>query len=173
MNDLPMEAPMTERIHEPIAVPSVRERTLVSLLVMLAAALVPVGCGSTRPDTTSPDLLPTGVRDSSLVGTAWVLTEIRGGPPLGSAEITLVVDEVSAGGWSGCNHYGGAPSVTDDSFRLDDIVATAMACEDARLMDQESDYLSLLGQTSSWEIEGSALTLRTADGATLAFREND
>jgi putative lipoprotein len=166
-----MEEPMTERIHEPIAVPPARERTLVSLLVMLAIALILVGCGSTRPDATSPDLSPTGVEDSSLAGTEWVLTELRGDPPLGSMEITLVVDEASAGGWSGCNHYGGAPSVTDDTFRLDEIVATAMACEDARRMDQESDYLSLLGQTSTWEIEGRALTLRTAGEVTLVFRE--
>lgn len=163
---------MTERIHEPIVAPPGRERTLVPLLVVLAIALVPVGCGSTRPDTTSPDLSPTGVVDTSLAGTEWVLTELRGEPPLGSAEITLVVDASSAGGWSGCNHYGGAPAVTDDTFRLDDIVATAMACEDARLMDQESDYLSLLGQTSTWELEGSALTLRTNGGETLVFREN-
>jgi heat shock protein HslJ len=170
MNDLPMEAPMTDRIPEPIGAPSARERILVSLLVMLATALLPAGCGSTRPDTTMPDLSPTGVEDSSLAGTRWVLTELRGEPPLGSADITLVVDEASAGGWSGCNHYGGAPAVTDDSFRLDDIVATAMACEDARLMDQESDYLSLLGQTSTWEIDGSTLTLRTS-GVTFVFRE--
>lgn len=163
---------MTERIHEPIPAPPSRERTLVSLLVMLAIALVPAGCGSRRPDTTSPDLSPTGVEDTSLAGTEWVLTELRGEPPLGSGEITLVVDAASAGGWSGCNHYGGAPAVTDDTFRLDDIVATAMACEDARLMDQESDYLSLLGQTSTWDVEGSALTLRTNGGETLVFREN-
>lgn len=39
-------------------------------------------------------------------------------------------------------------------------------------MDQESDYLSLLAETSTWAIDGSALTLRTAAGATLVFRES-
>jgi heat shock protein HslJ len=164
MNDLPMEAPMTDRIHEPIAAPPARERILVSLLVMLATALVPAGCGSTTRDATSPSLSPTPV------GTEWVLTEIRGEPPIGSAEITLVVDPSSAGGWSGCNNYGGAPAVTGETFRLVDIVATAMVCGDARLMNQESDYLSLLGQTSTWEIDGSTLTLRT-NGVTLVFVE--
>lgn len=161
---------MTERTLEPIAAPPARKRTLGSLLVVLAIALILAGCESTRPDTTSPNLSPTGVEDTSLAGTEWVLTELRGQPPLGSGEITLIVDAASAGGWSGCNHYGGAPAVTDDTFRLDDIVATAMACEDARLMDQESDYLSLLGQTSTWEVERGRLVLRTAAGATLVFR---
>ena len=164
---------MTEPTHEAIAAPPPRVRAVVSLLVLMACALVPTACESTRPDTTSPDLSPTGGEDSSLAGTEWVLTELRGEPPLGSGEITLVVDASSAGGWSGCNHYGGAPSVPDHTFRLDDIVATAMACDDARLMDQESDYLSLLGQTTTWKIESGALTLRTAAGATLAFREID
>ena len=120
-----------------------------------------------------PDLRPSPSGGGSLVGTAWVLTEIRGEPVLGSEEITLVVDESTAGGNSGCNYYGGTPQITVGTFRLDEIVATARACEDTRLMDQESDYLAILAQTSAWEIDDETLQLRAETGETLLFREND
>ena len=83
------------------------------------------------------------------------------------------MDESTAGGNSGCNYYGGTPQVTAGTFRLDEIVATARACEDTRLMDQESDYLAILAQTSAWEIEDGTLRLRAETGETLVFREND
>jgi len=83
--------------------------------------------------------------------------------------ITLVVEDSTGGGNSGCNHYGGIPHVTVESFRLDEIVATARACEDARLMDQESDFLAILAQTSAWEIEDGMLHLRAGSGEELQF----
>ena len=145
---------------------------MTSQTAYLAAMLLALACGSTVPDTTSPDLRPSPSGGGSLTGTKWVLTEIRGEPPLGEVEITLVVDESTAGGNSGCNYYGGTPHVTVGTFRLDDLVATVRACEDTRLMDQESDYVAILAQTSVWEIEGGELTLRTETGETLVFREN-
>ena len=144
----------------------------VPMIARTGLFLLALGCGSTAPETTSRDLWPSPAGDGSLTGTAWVLTKIGGELPLGQEEITLVVDESSAGGNSGCNYYGGTPQVTDGTFRLDELVATVRACEDARLMDQESEYLAILAQTSAWEIEGGELTLRTADGLTLMFREN-
>ena len=137
------------------------------------ATLLALGCGTTSPDTTSPDQRPSPSGGGSLTGTAWVLTEIRGGPVLGKEEITLVVDESTGGGNSGCNHYGGTPQITVGTFRLVELVATLRACEDARLMDQESDYLAILGQTSAWDIEGDRLELVTATGDTLVFRASD
>ena len=139
-------------------------------LVTLVAALFPLACGSTAPDATSPDLRPSPSGSGSLAGTEWILMEIGGEPPIGEGRITLIVDEESAGGWSGCNHWGGTPVVTDETIRVNDIVATAMACEDARRMDQESAYLGILGQTSTWAIEDGTLVLRSATGQTLGFR---
>lgn len=139
----------------------------------LATTLLALACGSTVPDTTSPGLRPSPSGGGSLTGTEWVLTEIRGEPPLGEVEITLVVDDSTAGGNSGCNYYGGTPQVTAETFRLEDLVATARACEDTRLMDQESDYLSILAQSSAWEIDDETLHLRAETGETLVFREND
>lgn len=145
----------------------------MTLRIGILAALLAFACGTTSSDTTSPDLRPSPSGDGSLIGTGWVLTEIRGEPVLGAEEITLVLDESTAGGNSGCNYYGGTPEITAGTFRLDDIVATARACEDTRLMDQESDYLAILAQTSAWEIEGGTLHLRAGTGETLVFRASD
>ncbi len=158
---------MTERIHRPTARPPARRLVIAAFVT----ALCPLACGQTMPGTTTPpDLSPSQRGGGSLSGTEWVLTELRGGAPLGGVEITLVVDDSSAGGNSGCNHYGGTPVVTADTFRLDEIVATARACEDARLMDQESDFLALLALTSAYEVEGRALVLMVANEETLVFR---
>lgn len=134
--------------------------------------LLALACGSTAPDATSPDLRPSPSGGGTLAGTEWILSEIRGAAPLGEVAITLVVEDSTAGGNSGCNYYGGVPHVTAGSFRLDDIVATARACAEERLMDQESDYLAILARISAWDVEGGELTLRAADGATLVFRKN-
>lgn len=158
---------MTKRTHGPIPTGTRRVRAAL-LAAVLAGALLPAACGSSPPGTTSPDNLSPS-DESSLAGTEWILTAIRGEPPIGEAEITLVVDDSSAGGYSGCNHYGGALVMTADTFRLDEIVATAMACEDARLMDQESDYLAILAEPADWEIRAGKLVL-TANGETLVFR---
>jgi heat shock protein HslJ len=157
---------MTDGIRSPIQASLVRGRARVAVLI----AHLSLACGSATPGTTSPDLSPSPSGDASLAGTDWVLTELRGQAPLGEAEITLVVEDSTAGGFSGCNHYGGTPTVTADTFRLDEIRSTLMACMDTRIMDQESEYLALLAETSVYEVADDALVLETARGESLVFR---
>jgi heat shock protein HslJ len=140
------------------------------VLATVAAFLVPLACGHSTPETTSPDIRPSPSRGGSLADTEWILTRIRGEPPLGSAEITLAFDDSTAGGYAGCNHFGGEPVVRAGTVRLEALVSTARACEDTRLMDQEADYLAFLGETRAWEIEGGTLELHSGGAATLVFR---
>ena len=133
-------------------------------LATVAAVLLLLACGHSTREITSPDIRPSPSRSGSLADTEWILTRIRGDPPLGSAEITLAFDDSTAGGYAGCNHYGGEPVVTTSTVRLDALVATARACADARFMEQEADYLAFLGETSVWEIKGDVLTLRSESG---------
>jgi heat shock protein HslJ len=140
------------------------------ILATFAALSTLAACGSTTPEATSPDLAPRpSANAGALRGTTWVLGRIGGAPPLGEARITLRVDETTGGGFSGCNHYGGVPVVTDDTFRFDDLVSTLMACVDERMMEQEADYLDLLARTGKWEIVGNELVL-TVGEATLEYR---
>jgi heat shock protein HslJ len=157
-----MEAPMTRTPN--LTIPQTTRR------IAVAAALLAFACGTPSSDTTSPDLRPSPSGGGSLAGTAWVVTEIRGEPPLGTEELTLVVGDSTAGGYSGCNSFGGTPHVTAGAFRLDEAVATLRACADARLMDQEADYLAILAQTSAWEIDGDVLRMVAEGGESLTFR---
>jgi heat shock protein HslJ len=160
------ETPMRDCIQRPDPTLARFRRVLATV----AAVLVPLACGHSTPETTSPDIRPSPSRSGSLADTEWILTRIRGEPPLGSAEITLAFDDSSAGGYAGCNHFGGEPVVTAGTVRLEALVSTARACEDTRLMDQEADFLALLGETSAWEIEGGTLELHSGDAAALVFR---
>jgi heat shock protein HslJ len=161
-----MKTPMRDCIQKPDRAPARFRRVLATV----AAVLVPLACGHSTPDTTSPDIRPSPSRSGSLADTEWILTRIRGEPPLGSAEITLAFDDSTAGGYAGCNHYGGEPVVTAGTVRLEALVSTARACEDTRLMDQEADYLAFLGETSAWKIEGATLAMRIGSAVTLVFR---
>jgi heat shock protein HslJ len=139
-------------------------------LAAVILALLPIACGSATPENTSTDPPPSPSGTLPLAGTEWVLIELRGEAPAGDAWITLVVGEASAGGSSGCNLYGGTPTVTLDTFTLAEIHVTLRACEDPRLMDQESDYLALLGRPSAYEVRGDTLVLETDGGGRLVFR---
>ena len=142
-------------------------RALAALAGILIAALL-AACGAPSTGTTDPDLRPSG-QDTPLADTEWVLTELRGEPPLGGAHLTLVVSDSTAGGSSGCNLWGGEAVVTATTLALEMLHMTARACEDTRLMDQETDYLALLGGTSTYEVQGRELLLETESGETLAF----
>jgi heat shock protein HslJ len=160
-----MEEAMIARTHSSI---DARMRVLAALTTILILALL-AACGTPSTGTTDPDLRPSG-QDSPLTDTEWVLTELRGEPPLGGGHITLVVGDSTAGGSSGCNLWGGEAVVTASTLALEMLHMTARACEDTRLMDQETDYLALLGGTSTYEVQGHELVLETETGEILVFR---
>jgi heat shock protein HslJ len=72
-------------------------------------------------------------------------------------------------GSAGCNHYNGPYKVTGNQITISPPVSTAMFCNDpAGVMDQERQYLAALGTAATYQIEGTALELRTKDGALAA-----
>jgi heat shock protein HslJ len=149
-----------------------RVRALPALTGSLIAAILAAACGSSSPRPTDPeDLVPSG--SLPLVDMEWVLTSLRGEPPLGGDILTLVVGDSTAGGSSGCNLWGADAAVTETTLSLEMLHMTARACEDSRLMDQETDYLALLGGTSTYEIDGRELVLETGEGGTLVYRAAD
>jgi heat shock protein HslJ len=160
------ETPMRDCIQRPGPTHSRFRRAVATV----AAVLVPLACGHSTPETTSPDIRPSPSRSGSLADTEWILIRIQGEPPLGSAEITLAFDDSTAGGYAGCNQFGGKPVVTAGTVRLEALASTARACEDTRLMDQEAVYLAFLGKTSAWEIEGGTFELHSGGAETLVFR---
>jgi heat shock protein HslJ len=65
-------------------------------------------------------------------------------------------------GNSGCNGFGGNYTVEGDQITFSEVVSTLIACEDAR-MAQEDAVLTVVSGTATYRIEGSTLTLTNND----------
>jgi heat shock protein HslJ len=89
---------------------------LVALVTLLPA------CGT--PDETV-----------DLEGSEWVLTSLNGETPLQGplitpqgTQITLAFEDGVAGGFGGCNAYGGPYTSDRDALSMDEIASTAQDC---------------------------------------------
>ena len=71
-------------------------------------------------------------------------------------------DDGTVTGNSGCNGLGGNYKVEGDQVTFDQITSTLMACDDAR-MAQEDVVHQVLTDTASFKIEGNTLTLTNND----------
>lgn len=156
-----------------------RNRLLVAaLLVALAGLLAACGPlpGTATPGATEPDGNG-GQEAADLAGTAWILTSLRGQPPLEGTQITLEFQEEHLGGVAGCNSYGSASDsggyrASDGELQIPTLTSTLMACEGpAGVMDQEATYLDTLPQATAYRLEGDVLELQDTSGKTiLTFR---
>jgi heat shock protein HslJ len=70
-------------------------------------------------------------------------------------------------GNSGCNTYSATYQIEGNKISIGPAATTRKACEQA-VMDQEQQYLAALSTAATYRIDGSALELRTADGALAA-----
>jgi heat shock protein HslJ len=69
-------------------------------------------------------------------------------------------------GNSGCNNYSGGFEVTGSNLKIDPLASTQMYCDQpAGVMDQEQQYLAALQNAVTFQIDGSTLTIRDANGA--------
>jgi heat shock protein HslJ len=71
-------------------------------------------------------------------------------------------------GSSGCNLYGGSWMANGESFAIGQVFCTEMYCmEPEGVMDQESAYLTLLGQVAGYTMTGERLVLTDNTGTPL------
>jgi heat shock protein HslJ len=133
---------------------------------LLLLALLIGACSPQAPI----DPPPTGNgADMDLANTEWRFTgftfEGEEIPAVPGSNPTLQFEEGNqAGGNTGCNHYGGEYEITGNQIRFGDIFQTLMACEDNRLMEQESWLLTALGNAQEFEIVGDRLNIFYQDG---------
>lgn len=81
-------------------------------------------------------------------------------PVVAGSTITLTFGaDGQAGGFSGCNVYGGAYQVADDRLTFDTIVSTQRACADEAVMQQEQQYLAALQQAERFTLTADRLTI--------------
>ncbi len=86
--------------------------------------------------------------------------------------ITLVFDEESVGGASGCNTYFGGYTIEGTSISFTDMGSTMMACEPAEVMDSEVMYLAAMAEVTEFSATVESLTL-TGEGVQLNFVVDD
>lgn len=111
---------------------------------------------------------------SSLAGTSWQATGINNGNEAvvsqeGTEKVTaLFGTDGTISGTGGCNTYSG-PFTTSgaDQVTIGALTSTEMACPEPA-MEIEQQYFAALGNVATYQIEGTTLTLRDADGATQA-----
>ncbi|HEX2990917.1 MAG TPA: META domain-containing protein [Anaerolineales bacterium] len=116
-----------------------------------------------------------GTEENSLENTHWRLVSFgdlgsEQGPVEGSL-VTLILANGQAGGYGGCNSYGGTYQVEGDSITFDEMVRTERACEDERITEQENRYFQALESVARFERSDNLLVLSDADGNGLLVFE--
>jgi len=112
---------------------------------------------------------------SSLAGTSWQATGINNGKEAvvgmdGTEQVTAVFGaDGTLSGSGGCNTYSGTFTTSGaDQITIGTLAATEMACPEPA-MEIEQMYFAALGNVAVYQIDGTTLTLRDADGATQAM----
>jgi heat shock protein HslJ len=107
-------------------------------------------------------------QSATLTGKVWVLSLLRGKPPLRATELT---SEFTTGGKvfgsAGCNRYSGSYAVSGSSFRVSSpLASTRKTCVRA-VEQQDAGFLKALTSARSYGVSGAKLTLKSAAGKTL------
>jgi heat shock protein HslJ len=104
-------------------------------------------------------------------GGSWSLVSIAGQPLVEGTSATLIFDGKQAGGNASCNSWGGTVKISGSTMVFSDLFMTEMYCtEPAGVMEQESAYLSMLGEVYEFTMnDENSLTLRMPSGEELLF----
>lgn len=103
------------------------------------------------------------VADADLVGSTWVLDSLIAGDAVSSVmgEATLdLAEDGTISGFTGCRTFDGDYAISGTEMRVTGLTTDDRACTDD-LVAQDNQVLEVLNDTSSVEIEGQRLTLRS------------
>lgn len=109
-----------------------------------------------------------------LGGKVWLLTgfgpEAALAEPVGGTEIRVEfnTEERKINGAAGCNRFFGKYEATENALSVSSLGSTKMAC-DSGVMDQESEFLKLLQNTSRYTVDERTLQLSDQSGNILVF----
>ena len=123
-------------------------------------------CGCTEEPTTGGELAGTVWMLESYLNTEGVMTDA-----LETAPVTAEFADGAVGGTSGCNTYNAAYTTDAQSLSVGLPVSTMMYCGEAGVMEQESQYLTLLQTAAGYTVAGDVLTVSDSSGqGILVFR---
>ena len=115
--------------------------------------------------------METNSTSSTLPGSAWQVTTFAGQSPLTEHPITFEFDnEGNIAGDASCNRFGTSCQIEGDKIQVGPLRSTRRACE-PDVMQQERQFLALLGTIATWSIEGEELVLTGSEGPIRASRQ--
>ena len=83
-----------------------------------------------------------------------------------STEISAVFGaDGTVSGSAGCNNFNGPVSVDGARVSIGPLAATMKMCAAEGVMEQESQFLAAMQNSTTWEIRGDKLEMRNDDGA--------
>jgi heat shock protein HslJ len=99
----------------------------------------------------------------------WVLIALNGHGLVPDSNITLGFAEGRAGGFAGCNGYGGEYTVDDQgALSIPEIAVQLQLCEKPEgVMEQESAYLEALQSATAYQVTADRLKMADALGQTI------
>jgi heat shock protein HslJ len=126
------------------------------IIVVVAIAVLLVGCATSRDDS------------SSLKDTRWVLVTLGGEALLPDTAPSAEFSADKISGTAGCNTYFGTYSASGSDLRLSELAVTEMWCmEPEGVMEQEAAYLSALNTVASYRVDADRLELYEEAGAQI------
>ena len=142
-------------------------------LALLALVSV-LGCGGTQPPSPPPataaPAAPAAPAVPAFADREWELVVLGPDtPPPSGRSVTMLFDSGSrrAAGSAGCNRYSAAYTLRGEVLTFGPAAATRMACPDG--MEFEGSFFGMLTQVTAYEVTGSTLVLRGADGPLARF----
>jgi len=162
-------------------------KKMIVVLSVLAALLALVACnpsGGQEPiaaDATEPVATDAAANEetvmeaSMLQGVRWVLVSYLNAAgetaeALADREVTAEFNaEGQMAGSAGCNRYFASYTVDGGALTIGQAGSTMMACEPAEVMEQEAQFLAVLGTAAGWHVEGDQLHILDANGQTVAL----
>ncbi|HJR96117.1 MAG TPA: META domain-containing protein [Gaiellaceae bacterium] len=105
----------------------------------------------------------------TLAYTEWMLVELDGapvdiGPDEAQPTIVLDLEESRVSGSGGVNRLTGTFALSESELRFGPLATTRMAGPEAA-MQREQSFLAALERVTSYELDGTALTLLAGDDA--------
>jgi len=130
------------------------------------------GTTTNPPVTTTPPPAPSIPFEDR----TWVLEKLgkqdAPQPALEGKEVTARFDPASGkvSGNAGCNSYSAAYQTNGARLTIAFVVSTKMACFPANVMQQESQYTTMLQGAQSYRVENNTLTILCSEERALVFR---
>ena len=130
-----------------------------------SAGLVAVSAPDARVVDAERAAVSATVQSGSLTGSLWVLTSLRGKPPIRGTQLTSeFTTDKAVSGSSGCNRYSGSYSASGNTIRISSpLASTRKACARPIAL-QEAAFLKALASVRRYDVNDGRLTLKSAAG---------